>query len=187
MVTDAGYENLKSFLDRIKNITFFERIFKWGAIMKLFIIALSEFDRFSMHANNQAIKISELQSDARLLANKFDNLESKYNADHDELIELKAKQTSLIRELSDKQADLSGRVSTISALNAEKEKLIAEHISLNQRYESLMQNFDEVKSERNKLSQAEEARISAHEQKMKKLKLKEKMLQILFIKRKFKN
>ena len=145
MVTENSFDNLKSLLEKIKNISLFERIFKWGTIMKQFIIGLSEFDRFSFYINSQATKINELQSDARLLTNKLENLEVRYTADHDELVELRTKESLLLNEVSEKKSDLSGKESTITALKSENEKYNNDCSILKQKYEALKQLFDSVK------------------------------------------
>jgi len=166
MVTENSFDNLKSLLEKIKNISLFERIFKWGTIMKQFIIGLAEFDRFSFYINSQATKINELQSDARLLTNKLENLEVRYTADHDELVELRTKESLLLNELSGKKSDLAGKESTITALKSENEKYNNDYSILKQKYEALQQSFDSVKEERNKMYQTEEERSSSYQHAM---------------------
>jgi hypothetical protein len=170
MIIESSYENLKALFEKIKNISFFERIFKWGAIIKLLILAISEFERLSNQLNEGANKISELQSDSRLMTNKFENLEEKYNSNHDELIELKAKQSSISEEITRFKSELAKSESTIGSLTRERITLTNENIAQKQRLDSLQQNFEEVKDERNRLKQSEESRVTLHDQAINSLK-----------------
>ena len=47
-------ENLKSFLEKIKGITLFKRIFKWGETLKDLIIVVSEFEDIQRITNKLA-------------------------------------------------------------------------------------------------------------------------------------
>ena len=47
-------ENLKSFLEKIKDLTLFKRIFKWGETLKDLIIVVSEFEDIQRITNKLA-------------------------------------------------------------------------------------------------------------------------------------
>jgi len=166
MNSENNYENLKLFLEKIKTISFFERIFRWGSIIKLYIHAIPEFERFFLNANAQTRKINELLSDARVLEMKFDILKGKYTTEHDELVELRTIVPALNKEISEKQAELSGKESTIVSLKSEKDNVESNLIQTKENLENLRTKLDEVKAERNKLSQLEEGRKFEHIQAM---------------------
>ena len=69
-------ENLKSFLEKIKGITLFKRIFKWGETLKDLIIVVSEFDRINAVLDSQGAKINDLENERRIAENNFTNLQN---------------------------------------------------------------------------------------------------------------
>ena len=86
---DQNFENLRQFIEKIKNINFFERIFKWKSLKKLFLLSYSEYEKISYHFSCLQEKISELKSNNIIINNDFSNLRGNYNIEHEELVVLR--------------------------------------------------------------------------------------------------
>ena len=88
---ETNFESLRLFIDKIKNISLFERIFQWGYVKKLFLNAYAEYERIANFIIDQKGIITELKSDNVLLKNNVDNIETNQSKTHDDLIILNSK------------------------------------------------------------------------------------------------
>lgn len=161
---DINLSNLRSLIEKLKSITFFQRIFGWGSIRNLFVDAFSEFEKFSMIVNSQSANITRLEGDQKLLQSNFDNLKSIYEREHDELIRFKANEPGVNSKINELSSKVSSQSSSIDSLESEKESLNTRIIELESRITHLQDQYQEANNERNSLKQQEISRQNKHDQ-----------------------
>ncbi len=164
MTTDVNFSNLRSLIEKLKNITFFQRIFSWGSIRNLFVDAFSEFEKFSMIVSTQYGNINRLEGEQKLLQTQFDNLKSISEKEHDELIQFKSNAPAISDKIKDLSAEVSSQAATIASLTNEKEGLNLRIAELTEQLRTAQTNYQTTNDERNKLVQEEQARVNKHEQ-----------------------
>ena len=156
-------ENLKSFLEKIKGITLFKRIFKWGETLKDLIIVVSEFDRINAVLDSQGAKINELENERRIAENNFTNLQNYFNSQFEELVELRSSKQFHATELSEKRSIITRLETTLQVTQASKEAAVGELAVISNNYEILRTNFDQVVRERDRLLNEEVLRNKQHQ------------------------
>ena len=71
MNIDTNFVSLRNLIEKLKTLTFFERIFSWAGIKNLFIDAFSEFEKVSFIVDKQSSEITRLENDQKLLQTQF--------------------------------------------------------------------------------------------------------------------
>jgi len=125
---DAQFERLNLFFDRIKNVSFWQRIFSWRQMRSLSYEAYEEFRTLVAFADQAAKEINQLKeattvlesdgehfkSDKMKLENSFESLQRKLDTNEKELSSLKASDASKgetirmsERKINDQQRELT--------------------------------------------------------------------------------
>lgn len=164
MNIENNYSNLRSLIERLKTITFFQRLFAWGSLRALFIDAFSEFDKISLITNNQSKEIARIESDQKLLQSQFDNLKAIHQKEHDELTQFKSNAPAINDKIKDLSAEVSSQAATIDSLTKEKEGLNQRITQLTESLRTAQSNYQSANDEKNRLMQEEQARMNKHEQ-----------------------
>ena len=161
---DQNFENLRQFIEKIKNINFFERIFKWKSLKKLFLLSYSEYEKISYHFSCLQEKISELKSNNIIINNDFSNLRGNYNIEHEELVVLRQRNGSLNENISYLNIFKTDLESQIKAKDSDIKRLNIDKITIQQQFNSLKESHETVRDENIKLLTEEEARKRSHGQ-----------------------
>lgn len=164
MHNDTGFGNMRNLIEQLKTVTFFQRIFGWGSIKKLFYDAFTEFEKYSMHVSAQSNEITRLSNDQKLLQTQFDNLKNTHDKEHDELIKFKTNEPTITNKISELNSQVSGKQATLDSMIAERDNLKARISTLENDFNNQQKLYQQANDERNLLKQQETARQTKHEQ-----------------------
>jgi hypothetical protein len=164
MNIDTNFVNLRKLIEKLKTLTFFERLFSWSSVKNLFIDAFSEFEKTSLIVDKHSNEITRLESEKRLLQTQFDNLKNTYDKEHDELTIYKTNQPAINDKIAELTAQVSSKEATIESMKTEREGSNARISGLNNELSNLQTQYQLANDERNALKQNEAARQTKHEQ-----------------------
>jgi hypothetical protein len=136
---DNNYDNIKSFLEHIKSISFFSRIFNWKNVKSLLFNAIADLQKI---ASNQSFllesnidlksKNSELSKDLELSRANLAKTAADFDTNQNKLRECESKINQSLAEIASYQTTIENLKSQISqleteiALTTEQGKLTAE-------------------------------------------------------------
>ena len=164
MSIDTNFVNLRKLIEKLKTLTFFERLFSWAGIKNLFIDAFSEFEKVSFIVDKQLSEITRLESEQKLLQAQFDNLKNIHDREHDELIIYKTNEPVINARISELTAQVSSKEATVESMKTEREGTNTRITVLNNELSNLQTQYQQANDERNTLKQIEAARQTKHEQ-----------------------
>ena len=164
MNIDTNFVNLRKLIEKLKTITFFERLFSWTGIKNLFIDAFSEFEKVSFIVDKQSSEITRLESEQKLLQTQFDNLKNTHDREHDELTIFKTNLPGINSKIGDLTAQVSSKEATVESMKTERDGLNTRISSLQNDLSNLQIQYQQANDERNTLKQIEAARQTKHEQ-----------------------
>lgn len=164
MNIDTNFVSLRNLIEKLKTLTFFERIFSWAGIKNLFIDAFSEFEKVSFIVDKQSSEITRLENDQKLLQTQFDNLKYTYEKEHDELTFYKANDPVNNARISELTAQVSSKDATINSMINERDGLNTRITALQNDLSNSQTQYQQANDERNTLKQTEAARQTKHEQ-----------------------
>lgn len=176
MHIDTSFTNLRTLIEKLKSVSFFQRLFGWGSIKKLFFDAFGDFEKFSTHVNVQSNEITRLETNNILLQSKFDNLNTVHQKEHDELTRFKTNEPTIAEKISDLTSMVSSKNATLQSLTEERDNLKAKIITLENDLAKAKEQYQLANEERITLKQAETNRQAKHEQTITSLEsIKEKI------------
>jgi hypothetical protein len=161
---NTSLDNLKTFLNQIRSISLFERLFRWRKVKELYVDALLDLQRVQMALDHFGERTGTLSIANSGLLKDVDSGRNKI-ADLETALKLSAQKTEFLSaentDHREKSAELSESLKQISSrknvLEIELEKL-----SLN--YSNLQEERDVLKNQNTQLLTEEDMRRNKHEQ-----------------------
>ena len=160
---DNNYDNLKSFIERIKTINFIERLFLWKNVRQQLINAVADLQKMSSNISflletNTELKSSiyglskDLDSSKEALVKKINDYDNCQQAIKDKDIKI----SQLVAEIASKDT-------SIENFNDKIQKLELENQSYQRTSASLQNERDALKEENTRLTTTEESRRIKHD------------------------
>lgn len=160
------YEKLQLFFDRIKTLSFWQRLFAWKAIRELSYEAYEEFksllasvDRFGRESDQSSTTISLLKNENERLKSDLQTLQ----ADFKHLKELSDATNVKVSEL---KASIASKDETIRQTEGKNNEQDKELSLLKQRIDQLANRQSELEQENTTYKESENSRIKEHNNKM---------------------
>ena len=163
---NQNIESLRQLVEKVKNLSLFQRIFKWNIFKSNLSLIILEFEKILQNFSFQQEKLQELISDKVILSNNLSNLQNTYNIEHDELILLRQKSIDLSTNVNQLNISVNEFEGQIREKNNEINRLNNSISNFEQINSSLNTNNMKLREENIRLTSEEEERIRLHNQTM---------------------
>jgi hypothetical protein len=161
---DNSFDKLNLFFDRIKSITFWQRIFGWAIVRSLSYEAYEEFKRLVNSLNGTVNDLETTKNSLNLLSNDNKHLQETHTNIESELQQLQGKynlQTTETQSLKTEFAKQKQLLeSSQASLNEQKESIA----TLTEKVKNLETDNHELRITNNRFQQTEEDRKSRYEE-----------------------
>lgn len=161
---NQNIESLRQLVEKVKNLSLFQRIFKWNIFKSNLSLIILEFEKIFQNFSFQQEKIQELISDKVILTNNLSNLQNTFKIEHDELILLRQKSLDLNTNVNQLNISVNEFEGQIREKNNEINRLNNSISNLEQVNSSLNINNTNLREENIKLISEEEERKRLHDQ-----------------------
>jgi hypothetical protein len=163
---NPNLEPLRQLVEKLKNVSFFERIFKWNYFKNNLLLIFSEFEKISQNIFFHQEKVQELTSEKIILSNNMTNLQNSFNDEHDELILLRNKFNDLNNKVNELNVSVNQYEGQLREKNNEISRLNSSITKYEQSNSLLNNNNTSLREENIRLVSEEEERKRFHDQTM---------------------
>ncbi len=159
-------EKLTLFFERIKTITFWQRIIGWNTLRGLSYEAYEEFKSLVGSVDRISADLDKSKNELNLLEKDDDRIKSDNVTLEADLKNLEDKFSKDETEISEMKASIATKDETIKSTEGKIADQGNEIFTLKQKVDHLSQGLSDVKQENSALKQSESRRQSEHESRM---------------------
>jgi hypothetical protein len=156
---NLNYDNLKSFFERVKSLTFWQRLFNWKQIRRLSYDAYDEYTHLSENINNlnqelikRESRIKELEKNIEISSTRLGDLGSSAQKLENKLVALESELSRLNKE----KTELSNKIARFEQIDQSRTEEYQKNVSaVNAVRTGLEQERQKLSDERIKEKEAE--------------------------------
>ena len=156
-------EKLTLFFERIKSVTFWQRIFTWNTLRSLSYEAYEEFRSLVGSIGRFSDELDQSKNSLSLLEQENDRLRSDNDTLARNLENLEEKLSESKTEISDMKASIATKEEIIKSAERKATEQNNEAFMLKQRVDQLLEELSEVKQENSAFKESENSRKNEHQ------------------------
>ena len=156
-------DNLKRFIDLIKTISFWQRLFSWRKVKELLVDAVADLQRIITATDNFREQCNELKNDNSRLHSEVQLSKVNVVQQIKEVEELRQAKEASNRKITELTATISGNEQTIQNCRKNFYELEKEYLSLKKDFQFCQQQIEELKRQNTQLNANETNRKQEHE------------------------
>jgi len=160
------HEKLHLFFDRIKTLSFWQRLFGWKTLRELSYEAYEEFKSLLASVERFARESDQSNSTVFLLKNENDRFKSDHQILEADLKHIKEALDAANTKISNLTASIASKDETIRQTERKNNEQDKELSLLKQRIDQLSHRQSELEQENTAFKESENSRIKEHENKM---------------------
>jgi hypothetical protein len=160
---DTNTDNLKRFIDLIKTISFWQRLFSWGKVKELLVDAVTDLQRIISVADSLKEQCNELKNDNSRLLSEVQLSKVSLVQQAKEVEELRLIRDTSNCKITELTATISGNEQTIQNCKKNFYELEKEYLSLKKDFQFCQQQIEELKRQNAQLTANEANRKQEHE------------------------
>lgn len=160
------FEKLQLFFDRIKTLTFWQRIFRWHTLRELSYEAYEEFKSLLDSTDIVSRDLAQSNNEISVLKNDNERFKADYLKIESDFKHLGEDLKNLNAEISNPKASIASKDETISQTQKKNNELDKEISLHKQRIDQATKRISEIEPENASLKESEKSRVKEHENKM---------------------
>lgn len=160
------YEKLQLFFDRIKTLSFWQRLFRWRTLRELSYEAYDEFKSLLAFADRFAQESNQLNNMVSALKSENERLKSDHQILETDIKHIKQALDGANTKISQLTASIASKDETIRQTERKANEQDKELSLLKQRIDQLTERQSDLEQENSAFKESENVRIKEHENKM---------------------
>src|SRR6476620_3517356 len=156
-------DNLKRFIDLVKTISFWQRLFSWRKVKELLVDAVADLQRIITTTDNFKEQCNELRNDNSRLHSELQLSKINIAQYAKEVEELRQTRDALNSKITELTAAVSANEQTIQNCRKNFYELEKEYLGLKKEFQFCQQQIEELKRQNTQFTANETNRKQEHE------------------------